>query len=669
MDQPANFTGDQPATTPKPEFGLKDRAFIQLFFDTQPKKKKAYLKQIGFEMNPDDDNEIKPIGSNDPWIPIDPGGFLNFSQYRKGGTTLLDHIKRKPDGTLAMDSGAYKAESEGIKEFRNDMMEAFVDTMAGGAIELGGQIGGGIAAIGAGVTTAGAGAAPGYWGGRSAGRALTFNMIESIKDHFADEILKENIPIDGAIRMMQTTVQSALPEVIGKAGPIVLKKTADKFHAVSQAARNMMNLGDGKISDIVWDKIKANPTLYASTEYLRSAKNTLDEYALKFRGSSSDGKGNPDFWSSIFGDKMTEFEKQRIESVTKLSQDPNASVRAGDIYEMLMTKSRALMNKSIVSDSDAADAKWLADKAADFKKNYTKTIPGRDALISRREAAIPEQWDNSGYTPRLIKPGVPEKPPAEVFPKIAEEVVYDPDVRLPFNQVDDIIKTLQSDVFPSAKNPGGRPGLEDFIGEVNNKIKAITDKIDPNYSIIKAKERALILAHNKIIKIPVPQFRSVLIGAEKIKPTEATAESKLTDAISSAGNALEIPTLLKSFEDLQAQDSVWQAIETKAREPGGFGKMLAKSFNPLENPKNAINLAVKTDNASQALSAGAEKALTPGVQQQLMTAGSTLGQQELLNRSQDASAPVPSSIIPTEPDPNSTPVPPKEDGPADFLSN
>jgi hypothetical protein len=145
-----------------------DRYVLQFIFDTQPERRKQYLKEKGWDVDPKDENRIRPLGTKGEFdTEIDPGGFFNVKQYLPKNASK-DEVYRV------------------ATELFTDVNEGILDFLQGAVIE-----GAGVAGMvpGAAVGTAVGGPVGTVTGGtigRSLGRAAMFQVMEQMKDQIGD---------------------------------------------------------------------------------------------------------------------------------------------------------------------------------------------------------------------------------------------------------------------------------------------------------------------------------------------------------------------------------------------------------------------------------------------------------------------------------------------------
>lgn len=337
FDPLANVSSAPKAPAPH-EFGDMQRFIIQNLFDTQPKRREAYLKKLGYEMNPKNDNEYRPIGSEKSYSEIDPG----FEAYFQKG---------------------------GLKEFAKDMGDvAFDFGVAGPATIAGGS---------AGALAGGPFAIPAAILGGAGGNAAA----EGVKKAAGDLMLDENVPIDKQGLVLQSLFAGIAPKVLTGAGKIA----KEGWHAVLTAQKNaIVNAAvksGGGLTEEILDKAVKNPEMF-SKESVKNASGKLKEIYKNIFGMEDPLKlDTPDrITGGAFGKKMNELNLLANAEVEKLSKDPAANFTYQEISQPLIERYKALQARV---DSGTADADqeaalgFLKEKITQLKD---KTFKGKDTI-------------------------------------------------------------------------------------------------------------------------------------------------------------------------------------------------------------------------------------------------------------------------------------------------
>lgn len=363
---------DKAQKAPHP-FGLKERLVTTLIFDTQPKRKKEWLNKLGYDVNPKDDNEIKPIGAtDDQYFPIDPGGVFDFSQYGKKG---------------------------GVSELGKDALEASLDFLQGSATEATGEGAGIIGAVGG---------PAGFVAGRSAGRMAMFNAIENMKDSIGNFFLEEDMPIDTALRATQTAIQAVGPEALATGGK-ALKKAAEKtFSNISSGVRNLLSIGNGKIGEQAWAALKKNPSMIADESALKNASSDIASTVDRLTGAGPDGNS---INRSVLGDKLSELEPQRKVQADILSQDPNNGAPLDKIIRFFEEKKLELADPNkfpLLSEQRKDSIRYINGKINELKKLVKVPEAGSVATGTENRLtfgqldSVVKELQSDLYSPKLM---------------------------------------------------------------------------------------------------------------------------------------------------------------------------------------------------------------------------------------------------------------------------
>lgn len=514
----------------------KDRLLLQFVFDTQPKKREAFLKQRGWEMDPKNHDQIRPIGYTGGYQwEVDPGGLLNVKQYYKDGNWL-----------------------DGASELGKDATEMAIDFLIGAGIEGVGDA----AAVGLGVPTAGLGAV----GARSLGRASAFQALERIKDQAADFIVGEKLPTDEALRTLQTTVQSIGPEALAKGGKYAAKGAGVAFKKVSEGVRNLLKIGNGSISDYAWERLKANPEIYASYEAVSEGRRSLQGQLNKLFGIPAGEGGIPDkiMPGSLFQNKLNALESRRQAEAQTLSQNPEAAMPLSDLIKRL--EARLYELKSLPKNKQDEDGiGWLSKKISDLKDDYLG-----------QKASVPGRFE--------IK--APKVEPTGVIGNDGNEVLQTTklspkDVLLSFGEVDKIVKKMQDDIYYNAPTRGdwrtvvksvvdgydGKPGLNDML-------KNRAADLGSNYAAVKEAESKVFKAFEMASQnISRDNVASSIIGSKtKTGTRREDVEDLLTPTFQAIDEALGTK-IFPAIQSDQVKTEIFKTIEGSYSRGSGGGLM------------------------------------------------------------------------------------------------
>lgn len=393
------------AEGPQP-FGDFERLVVQNLFDTQPARRKSFMKRLGYELNPEDDNEYRPIGSDADFQEIDPGVHAYFA---KGGLKELG----KDIADLGFDAGIAAPATAG---------GAALGAKGGAAL---GAAGGAAAGLAGGpaapvTSTAGAGAGAAIMGtaGAIAGGAAGNATAEVFKKKMGDLFLNEDIPLDKGALAMQSMLSGAAPLLAKGAqkatGNFIARRLAKQADALTDYAKK----GGVNMSKELIEDITAHPEKW-SKEALSKVEGEFDGVYKTLFGMTDDQlektleKGvsssqieellrkNPD---SAFGKKLRELGQQRDLAFTILDRTPETGFTKEEFVAPLERKLGELTRLDRAQKSPETDAaiKWLTDKISAVEEDAAKSggrIPfsyARKTLSSFQEqaASLPEGVGN-----------------------------------------------------------------------------------------------------------------------------------------------------------------------------------------------------------------------------------------------------------------------------------
>lgn len=309
-----------------------ERGMVMNLFDSQPKRRVAYMKRLGFEVKPDDTNLYRPLGSKGSWGEIDPwGDSIVTAAFKEGGLKKYFSELWKDVGDVGFDvavSGPIVAAG------------AKAGVVGGGAV--GGPIG------------AGAGGILGGIFGGAAGNAAA----EVLKKEIGDTLLDEDIPLDKqsvVIQSMITGVAPLLTKGLVKGGQAAIKIRLDAQKEALKAASK--KFGTNLTEDMIGE-ITKNPEKY-TPQAVEGATTRLGTKFKKLFGMDPDKPlvSNPEQVQrgSIFGDAIAPLNEQAENEITRLSTDPRATWKVGEITAPMQKIVNRLSQKfDRTADEDAA---------------------------------------------------------------------------------------------------------------------------------------------------------------------------------------------------------------------------------------------------------------------------------------------------------------------------
>lgn len=329
-----------------------ERMVVQNFFDTQPKRRAAYLKQLGFELNPENDNEYRPIGSEGSFAEIDPG----FEAYTKPGSI------QKFAEEFAKDVG----------DITWDLAEGALVAKTGAAA---GALGAGLGAAG-GPLGATAGSLLGLFTGGVAGKAGS----EALKEYAGDIYLDESIPADAKLVGVQALLSGAAPLIakgVGAAG----KEGMRKFLQMRKdAIVNAAKAAGGGVTPELLEKAGKNPEMFTPEAVKDSTERLTSEYKRIF-GVAPDkaitAKSTRQM-GGVLGDAVRPLNEAADREMAILSANPEANWSVEEITAPMKRTAEKLTNKFSLNEDEKAALKYLRGKIGEVQdKAAIPDAPGK----------------------------------------------------------------------------------------------------------------------------------------------------------------------------------------------------------------------------------------------------------------------------------------------------
>jgi len=337
-------------------FGARERFVMQNFFDTNDAARRQYAKELGYEMDPLDDNLIRPIGSKNDYVEIDPG-FTDA--YKKGGLKAVAKEVLQDTGDITYDLGDI-----------------------GTKILAGISSGGGGAATGAaaGSVVPGAGTAAGaVTGGTIAalvGAAAAGAVSNTIKQDIRNMYLDKDIPWD----LKETAVDAALTAAgagafkLGAKGIKVLKNF--NMNRQINGIKNAIKASGGLADPDLIERAAMQPDLFTKEAVDGGAKR-LDEaykgmFGLKpeeFATQVRDFDSIPT--ESLFGQQIAPLKKLATEETQSLSLNKAADVKYSDLQSKLADTYNNL-ERLMLSGNPTSEQKEAYTIVKDQMKNLRK---------------------------------------------------------------------------------------------------------------------------------------------------------------------------------------------------------------------------------------------------------------------------------------------------------
>jgi hypothetical protein len=436
---------------------FQERFVLQNLFDTQPERRKAYLKQIGFEMNPKDTNMIRPMGSDSEFVKIDPGPI----EAMFNGKTLAEKAKNY------------------AKETGRDITDIFGD-IAAGMLSQATAKGGAAFAKGAAAGSSPAGMMAAEMIGGITGGAIGTAAAEATKEKIGDIFLDENVPADKKLVAVQSIIGGIAP-VLFQAGAKQLQKVYSGVLTRSvDSVKTAAKAATGNVSDELLENAAKNPDKWTPTA-VASATDDLNKQFEGFFGVKptdeitvrSTRQLKPD---SFIGKIVSPLNKAADDEMRLLSMNPEADWKAGDMIGKI---------NRVILDIESNDSPTVAEKAA-LKYFYGK-----------KEEVLNIAKKN------LIKTGV--KPPepkvagvgtmslkSQQGKEVAEQFTEDQLMQTPLNfkQGRNILKTMQDDAFN--REVEGAPAIALYAGNLRRVADEKAAALGSKLPEINAKRAQLL---------------------------------------------------------------------------------------------------------------------------------------------------------------------------------
>lgn len=339
-----------------------ERMIFQNLFDNDAKRRNAYAKSIGLELDPDDENKFRALGSREEFTgEIDPGF---GGAFKKGG--LVEIAKELGRDTLG------------------DML---VDYSTGGLAALaagGGAVGG--TAAGGPIGTA-IGAILGGFGGAYAG--------EDVKEFIGNQLIDEDIPVSERQKLMVSTL-GALGPVISKGIGRAAKGGLKTFLAVRQNAVKKALQQTGQLSDEAIEKAMKNPEMFDDAAVKGANEKFRKFYGGFFGVDPNDAnaitkavkegaEGTP---KGEFGKMLTPVYAARNKALSELETVRAADVSLGELKAPIERKITELTSKVSLTPDDKQAIGVLKDQLGEWNGLAKRLTPkGADGAAAKTATA------------------------------------------------------------------------------------------------------------------------------------------------------------------------------------------------------------------------------------------------------------------------------------------
>lgn len=514
------MANEKEAATPR-EFGLKDRLVLTMLMDTQPKYREKYLNKFGYELNPKDDNLYKKIGSDEPWSPIDPGGYFDLKQYVKGGA------------------------KEGAKEAGLDVVEGVLDSLSGSVLEGAGFSAGALATLATANPAAGVAA-------RSVGRGVAFAGLEKIKDKLAELIIEEDLQPDDALRATQATLASLGPEVIGKAlksgavkGAVNIPKKV--LEGASRGVRTLLKIGNGKVPDYAWKRVIQNPKILDNQEQMMTASQEISDVVRNLRGDIDGEIGN--IQKSAFRKVLTDAEDIKKAAIRRLTENADISVDVKPLKAALQKEERKLLDLPTLSDDAKGKLSWLKEKISDLKR-FTDE--------SETEEVIPDYF-LTGARIKKINKTIPDA--------------------LSFESADNILTQMQRDAnTPRHVAKSFSPLIEQFGDALKNK--AVSNG-GTDYGTAKSMQRAAYKIHDELLStLKERDAIQLVFNAEPRGMASDAVSTRAMETLKKVDGLLG-SNISEQLDTSQIQNRFWNQISQMGQRGSGGVNTASRLITPV----------------------------------------------------------------------------------------
>jgi hypothetical protein len=366
-----------------------ERLVLQNLFDTQPEKRRAYLKQLGFEIDPKNDNNYRPLGSTQGYAEIDPGVKAYF---KKGGLKELG------------------------KDVGDVLFDLAVNTPLVGASASAGAAGG--AAFGTGLAPV-AGTAVGGIAGLVGGGAAGNVASEEIKNFAADVFLDENVPQDQKLTLIQSAISGMVPALLKGAGKIGKGFISAQLAKRREATINAIKAAGGQVTPELIDRAARNPEKFTK-EAVAGASENLNKVYKNIFGIAENEPFTPTSTrqikpDSLFGQALKPLNDQADAEIAKLNIDKAANWQVGELVAPMKKQIAILADKFDRTQEEEAAFKYLRDKVASVYKKVGQKTPteasdsieitfkqGRDVLKAIQDDAFNREIPGSSYLKQAV---------------------------------------------------------------------------------------------------------------------------------------------------------------------------------------------------------------------------------------------------------------------------
>lgn len=494
-----------------PGLSFGQRLIVQNLFDTQPKRRAAYLNKLGYEMNPKDDNQYRPIGSTLEYDEIDPG----IGAYTIPGL-----------GDMLVKGKLKEAGQEVIrvaKEAGSDLADIAVDVGSGpfaGAMAIAGGTAFGI---------------PGMF---LAGAAAN-GTIEKAKEYLGDTVLDKDVPADKELMVLQSLAAGALP-VVFKGAKVGAKEAQlawlkQRKDAIINAAKK----SGGGLNENIINKAIQNPDMFTK-EATDGATQRLTGFYKNMFGMDDPLRTHApeDIKSGMFSNVIDPLNKEAESEIVNLSKNQSANFSYEELAKPLIDKLNEYNKKPFAKTGETKAAySYLRDELSSLKK-----------MLSQKES-VPEIKDAYGQI---------------VVPASERETMR----TMTFKEARDWLSARQKEVVnrDTAGNYINEYGKElaPTLGSTNGVLSILNNKasqVGSNLPEINKQRSRILDAYKVASEVLTPNnIERAFIGDDKIsKDLIKIATSEVDNILGS--------NITKQIED----GSMQRVIDNLYKNPKNFG--------------------------------------------------------------------------------------------------
>lgn len=353
---------------------------VKNVFDTQPKKRAAYMKRLGYELGKDNES-YRPLGSTGSFEPIEPDGkdFLPawnlFTKEgwqelgRDFGDVAYDFGIAAP--TIAAMTGAGAAAGTSLGAAKGGTLGA-----AGGTAVAPGP--GTVAGGAAGVTIGGI---LGGLGGAFTGGAGGHAVSETIKDQIADAFLDEEIPLDQQELLYGSLVTGFL-SAAGKGGTDFIKnyklnKAKNLQAALKEAAVRKSN---GTWNQELATKMAESPEQF-TPEAVKGSQEKLVDFADSVFGTSVENpKSTRQLRGGVARAAIEPLNDRADLEIQKLSKTPEANFTVDELVGILKEQTKTLAKKKFKTQDEERAIAFFRDEITKLK-DKTRVVKEASTII------------------------------------------------------------------------------------------------------------------------------------------------------------------------------------------------------------------------------------------------------------------------------------------------